>query len=141
MKKDFIAHYTVTIGDINYGGHLGNERALLIFQEARIRLLHSHGYSEADIGEGKGIVVVEAGCRYSKEVFLHDELELRVSFEKITSKSFTLNYSVIRLQDRQQVFSGFTTILPFDYQSRKAARLPKTFLATFGGDSFPAGSV
>jgi len=139
MKRNFIAHYMITIGDINAGRHMGNERALLIFQEARICLLHSHGYSEADIGENKGIVVVEAGCRYLKEVFLHDELEIHVSFEKMTSKSFTLTYSATRKQDRQQVFTGFTTILPFDYQLRKAARLPKAFMAMF--DSYLDGEA
>jgi acyl-CoA thioester hydrolase len=132
MKKGFAAHYTVTIGDINYGGHLGNDRVFVVFQEARIRLLHSHGLQESNIGEGKGLVVVEVGCKYFKEVFLHDELEVLVSFENITGRSFTLSYSAIRLKDHKEVFTGFTKIVPFDYQLRKAARMPKSFLATFG---------
>ena len=32
----FSVNYKVTISDINYGGHMGNERALLLFQQVRI---------------------------------------------------------------------------------------------------------
>ncbi|KJS00459.1 MAG: hypothetical protein VR65_13310 [Desulfobulbaceae bacterium BRH_c16a] len=129
MKSPFTAPYTVTIADINYGGHLGNDRALLIFQEARIRFLENFGFSEADIGEGKGLVVVEAGCRYLREVFLHDELEVRVVLGEVAGKKATLEYVVIRKGDGQEVVTGFTAILAFDYGLRKVASLPEAFLA------------
>jgi acyl-CoA thioesterase FadM len=34
----FTTTYTVPIADINYGGHLGNDRPLALFNEARVRL-------------------------------------------------------------------------------------------------------
>lgn len=129
MKTPFIAPYTVTIADINYGGHLGNDRALLIFQEARIRFLENFGLSEANLGEGKGLVVVEAGCRYLREVFLHDELEVRVVLGEVAGKKATLEYAVVRRGDGQEVITGFTAILAFDYALRKVAALPEPFLA------------
>lgn len=128
MKTPFVAPYTVTIADINYGGHLGNDRAFLIFQEARIRFLENLGYSEANISEGKGLVVVEAGCRYLREVFLHDELEVRVALGEVVGKKATFEYVVIRKGDSQEVLAGFTAILAFDYALRKVAALPEHFL-------------
>jgi acyl-CoA thioester hydrolase len=128
MKTPFIAPYTVTIADINYGGHLGNDRALLIFQEARIRFLESLGYSEANLGEGKGLVVVEAGCRYLREVFLHDELDVRVELGEVVGKKATFEYAAIRKGDSCEVLAGFTAILAFDYALRKVATLPESFL-------------
>ena len=129
MTTPFTAPYTVTIGDINYGRHLGNDRALVIFQEARIRYLESFGLSEGNIGEGKGLVVVEAGCRYLREVFLHDELEVRVTLGEVQGKKATFLFEVMRKSDGQQVLSGFTAILAFDYAQRKVAELPEPFLA------------
>lgn len=129
MTTPFTASYTVTIGDINYGRHLGNDRALVIFQEARIRYLESFGLSEGNIGEGKGLVVVEAGCRYLREVFLHDELEIRVSLGEVQGKKATFMFEVTRKSDGQQVLSGFTAILAFDYSLRKVVELPEPFLA------------
>ena len=128
MQKIFIAPYTVTIGDINYGRHLGNDRALVIFQDARIRFLQSLGFSERNIGEDKGIVVVEVGCRYLRQVFLHEELDVQVSVGEMEGKRCNLDYTVIRKSDRQEVLNGFSVMLAYDYDSRKAVKLPEPFL-------------
>ncbi len=132
MTTPFTAPYTVTIGDINYGRHLGNDRALVIFQEARIRFLENFGLSEGDIGDGKGLVVVEAGCRYLREVFLHDELEVGVAIGEVEGKKATFLFEVTRKSDGQRVLSGFTAILAFDYALRKVVELPEPFLAACG---------
>ena len=50
---------TVRIGDINYGGHLGNDAVLSLVHEARLQYFKSLGYSEIDI-EGVGIVLADA---------------------------------------------------------------------------------
>lgn len=128
MQKLFTAPYTVTIGDINYGRHLGNDRALVIFQDARIRFLQSLGFSERNIGEGKGIVVVEVGCRYLRQVFLHEELDVQVAIGEMEGKKCRLDYGVVRKSDGQEVLNGFTVMLAYDYDSRKAVKLPEPFL-------------
>lgn len=128
MDKAFITSYTVTIGDINYGRHLGNDRPFLIFQDARIRFLKSMGFSESDIGDGKGIVVVEAGCRYLRQVFLHEELDVRVAVAVLEGKKCSLEYTVIRRSDGEKVLTGFTVMLAYDYVSRKAVNLPEPFI-------------
>jgi len=127
MQKIFIAPYTVTIGDINYGRHLGNDRALVIFQDARIRFLQSLGFSERNIGEEKGIVVVEVGCRYLRQVFLHEELDVQVAIGEMEGKKCKLDYGVVRKSDGQEVLNGFTVMLAYDYDSRKAVQLPEPF--------------
>ena len=119
MHKTFIAPYTVTIGDINYGRHLGNDRPFLIFQDARIRFLKSFGFSEGDIGNGKRRVVVEAGCKYLREVFLHEELKVQVAVTELAGKKCVLEYTVFRDSDGQKVITGFTVVLAFDRSSRK----------------------
>ena len=73
--------------------------------------------------------MVEAGCRYLREVFLHDELEVRVVLGEVAGKKATLEYVVIRKGDGQEVVTGFTAILAFDYGLRKVASLPEAFLA------------
>jgi len=127
MEKLFTAPYTVTIGDINYGRHLGNERPLVIFQDARIRFLATLSFTESNIGEGKGIVIVEAGCRYLRQVFLHEELIVQISIAELEGKKCKLDYSVIRKSDGQQVFTGFTVMLAYDYVTGKAVHLPGPF--------------
>ena len=117
----------VRVGDINYGGHMGNDKALLVFHDARIRFLESLGYSEKDIG-GPGIIMRDAHVNFRKEVFLHDELTVDVGVEEVTLTSFKLTYKVIRLGDGEEVFNGFTGLLAFNYEKRKVVKLPEEFI-------------
>lgn len=59
---------TVQIGDINYGGHAGNERYLLFAQETRLRFLETIGCSEMKFGD-YGLVLAEATLEYFHELF------------------------------------------------------------------------
>ena len=127
MTEPFISSYKVTIGDINYGGHLGNDKALVIFQDARLYFLKALELSEMDIGEGCGIIMVESGVRYHREVFLHDELMVAVAVSEVRGKKFTLSYTVTRKSDDAEVLSGTTSFLSFNYQKRKVAKLPALF--------------
>jgi len=123
----YTANYRVTVGDINYGGHMGNDRALVVFQDARVQMLASLGFSEINIGDETGIIMVESGVRYLREVLLHDQLQIDVSVTELTGKKFCLEYITLRLPDQEKVFSGITVFLAFNYLQKKVVRLPLPF--------------
>jgi acyl-CoA thioesterase FadM len=131
MDSVFTAEYIVTIGDINYGGHLGNDRSLVIFHDARFRFLQSLGFSEMDIGQGRGIIVVEASVRFLQEVFVHDRLETRVWLTECEGPRLPFQYEVKRKADGKTVLTGTTMLLAFDYQARKVVRVPALFLEKY----------
>lgn len=142
MNIYFTTEYGVGIGDINYGGHMGNDRALVVFQDARIKLLRSLGSSEKDIGGNSGIIMVESAVRYIKEVFLHDNLFIDIIVSELKTKKFTLYYKVTRASDKNLVFHGSTTFLAFDYSTRKVVRLPAQFqekIAKYLGEAETSG--
>jgi acyl-CoA thioester hydrolase len=124
---NFRTKFTVRIGDINYGGHLGNEKALLLFHDARIRFFESMGYSELNIGSGIGIILSEAKVKYKKEVFLHDELDVMISIDNISTSAFTIIYNVMRESDGAEVIWGSTQIVAYNYSQKKVAKLPDEF--------------
>ena len=69
-KEIYKTDILIQVSDINYGGHLGNDRFLTIAQEARVRFFRSFGWKECDIAETKiGIIVTEAHIKYLKEGF------------------------------------------------------------------------
>lgn len=131
--KTFTSKYRVTIGDINYGGHLGNERALVVFHDARLHFLGSIEASEMNIGAACGIILVESRVKYHREVFLHDALSVELRVSEVRKKKFTLEYSVSRETDGEEVFSGFTSFLSFDYKNRRVVPLPAEFQQNLEG--------
>ena len=120
--------YKVPISDINYGGHMGNDKSLALFHEARIAFLKHLGFSELNIGNGVGIIMKYAYVDYLAEVFHGDDLEVQVAHGKQEGLLFELDYKTIRIPDQKLVFTGRTGILPFNYHQRKVARIPQEFL-------------
>lgn len=127
----FIAKYTVGIGDINYGGHLGNDKALIIFHDARIQFLNHYGLSELNIGENKGIIMVDAQLKYLSQVGLHTELLIEIDIEIENTKKFVVHYQVKNVITEKEVISGSTGMLCFDYSDQKVKQLPKNFVNLF----------
>lgn len=127
MERAFESTYRVSIGDINYGGHLGNDKALVVFQDARLLFLNSMDCTEIDIGDNLGIIMVEAGVRYLREIFHNEELHIAISVTEIRGKKFTLEYLVTRLPEKETVLTGRTSFLIFDYSARKVVVMPDSF--------------
>ncbi|MCQ8211441.1 thioesterase family protein [Cetobacterium somerae] len=123
----FSIDYKVTISDINYGGHMGNERALLLFQQARIDLFKKLGLEEINIGDGIGTIQKDAHVYYKGEVYLGDSL--RIIIKKLEMKKATINfiYSVEK-KCGKIVLEGSTTIVSFDYKNKKVSKFPEKFL-------------
>lgn len=131
LKMNFTAKYTVGIGDINYGNHLGNDRALLIFHDARIQFLSNFGLTEANIGENKGIILVDAQLKYLKQIKLHEKLLIDIDVEIENTKKFNLHYKIKNAENEQLLISGSTGMLCFDYADQKVKQLPQTFIELF----------
>jgi acyl-CoA thioesterase FadM len=125
LLKD-IVRITVRVGDINYGGHMGNDKALLAFHDARLNFLKKLGFSEKDIG-GPGIIMRDAHVVFRKEVFLGDVLTVDVGIDQLTTSSFNMNYTVRRESDNEVVFLGNTALVAFNYERKRVARIPDVF--------------
>ncbi len=117
----------VRIGDINYGGHLANDKTLLFFHEARIRYFRELGISEGNIGDDISLTQTEAYIKYTGEAFLGDELLIKVYIDDITRARFKVNYEITRTVDEKSIAKGYAVLAGFDYSSKKAKRIPQSF--------------
>ncbi len=126
MKNFFETEYKVIVSDINYGDHMGNERALIIFQQTRMEWLNSIGYDEADI-EGKGLIQLESHVYYLKEVFMGEKLLCRITGVEPERITFNIEYEIIK-ENNETAVKGTTKMAVFDYEKKKIARIPKEFL-------------
>ena len=119
----------VRISDINYGGHLGNDRYLSIFQDARLHYLKQFGYSELDIGENTSLIMSQAHIDFKAEAFWADRLMVYVRISKIKSIKFMMEYLMVKIDDQTKVIAtGYTEMIGFDYQNRKIRKLPMKFV-------------
>lgn len=121
----FTTLISVRIGDINYGGHVGNDSILSILHEARLRFLNQWNYNEMNAG-GCGLIMADSAIQYKGEAFHGDELKVQLAISSISSISFDLYYKMTSTRNGEEVNIVFakTGMICFDYHSRKIAQMP-----------------
>jgi acyl-CoA thioester hydrolase len=110
----------VRIGDINYGGHLGNDALLSIIHESRMQWLAEWGMTELVTGD-HGLIMADVMIAYRGEAFYGDILSVALFATEITSKSFDLLYRLETQRDEKNILiaEAKTGMLCFDYEQRK----------------------
>jgi len=124
----FYTTLPVQIGDVNYGGHAGNDKYLLFFHEARLRYFRELGVTEADIGDGVSLTQVEAHIVYKNEAFYGDELVIGVKITDISRASFKVEYFISRKSDDAVIGNGYTVLAGFDYRTHRLKKIPASFV-------------
>jgi len=119
----FVCELTVRTTDLNYGGHLGNDRLLALAQEARVAFLAAHRWSELDCG-GAGLIMGDAALVYRAECFAGDVLRFAVAAVEPARVGFRLAMRVTRLSDDAEVALVETGMVCFDYARRRPVALP-----------------
>ena len=126
-QYDFRVEIVVRTTDLNYGGHLGNDRLLSLIHEARVAFLASHGWSELDCA-GVGLIMGDAALVYRGEAFAGDRLVFELAFGEPTRCGFRLFHRITRKQDSAKIALAETGMTCFDYDKRKIAALPEPVL-------------
>ena len=124
---------TVRVTDVNYGGHLGNDALLGLVHEARLRWLEHHGFSEVDAG-GAGLIMTDLTVLFRAEAFRSDALRIEVAMTDVGRGSFALVYHVTRPLEGAVVADVRTGMAFFDYERRRAARMPEAFREATNGE-------
>lgn len=122
----FSTEIPIRIGDINYGGHLGNDSVLSIVHEARVRFLGSLGYTETNV-EGKGMIMTDAVVVYKSEGFYGDVLRVEVGVTDFQPVGCDFFYRLSNTNSGKEVASAKTGIVFLDRQAKKVSSVPDEF--------------
>ena len=121
----FIFYYTIKQEDLNYGNHVGNERALLFFQWTRESFLRQNNLSETNIGDGSGFIQVEATVQYRKQLFLDQKIEVRITKIEIKGLKIIFEYEIYT--GKELAITGTATVLAYNYEEQKIKKIPAKF--------------
>ena len=132
-------HIPVRIGDINYGGHVGNDAILSIIHEARMQTLAGAGFTEMNTG-GHGLIMGDVMIAYRAESFYGDMLQVDVFADEISARSFDLLYRVASGREGRQVLiaEAKTGMVCFDYSTRKIVEISDALRLFLTGAGFLA---
>ncbi|MEN8007967.1 MAG: thioesterase family protein [Candidatus Krumholzibacteriota bacterium] len=120
----FTCELTVRTTDLNYGGHLGNDRLLTLVHEARVAFLADQGMSELDFG-GVSLIMGDTAVVYQAEAFAGDSLLFEVAAGEPSRTGFRIFYRISRPADGREIALVENGMACFDYHSRKIAAVPE----------------
>ncbi len=143
-RFEFTTTVNVRIADINYGGHLGNDAVLSLVQEARLRWLKQHGFTELNI-DGYGLILTDAAVVYKSESFHGDILVIEAAVADFNKYGCDFVFRLTHRDTGREVARAKTGIVFFDYSVRKMVGVPPGFSARFGGaqptETAPGGAT
>lgn len=124
MRAGF-RHWTkvpVRWGDMDAFGHVNNATYFTYCESARIRLFEDLDLDGLAATEGPGRRLgpglVAASLSFRKQVKYPADLEVGLRVSKVGTKSFTVEYAVLRAGEDEAVADGASVIVWVDYDAR-----------------------
>ncbi len=122
----FTTELTVRVSDVNYAGHLSNDRLLAFVHEARARFLKAHGFTELDV-EGRGSIMTDAVLLYKSEAFHGDTLRIQVGIDELHRYRCSFFFRITQKTSGKEVARARTGLVFFDYRAKKMVDVPPGF--------------
>lgn len=129
----------IRVTDLNYGGHLANDKVLTLMHEARELYFRHHGYTEME-AEGTSFIMGDCAIMYKTEGFYGQVLRIEVGAGDYSRASFDLYYRLVIAGEDKILAEGKTGLVCFDYETRKVTAVPEALQARLG-DVTQAGSI
>jgi acyl-CoA thioester hydrolase len=139
IPTDFVFRTEIPVRatDVNYGGHVGNDSILSIMQEARIHYYRQLGFESELRFEGSiGQIIADAAIVYKSESFLGDVLTVQIAITEFNKYGFDMFYLITNKATGKEVAHGKTGIVCYDYDRKKVASIPESFLKKIKGNKF-----
>src|SRR5215213_973035 len=119
----FTTTIPVRITDLNYGGHVGNDKVLALLHEIRVQFLESFNYKELEI-EGTSLIMSDVAIEFKSELFYGDVVEASVSANDFTRVGFDLYYKLVNQKKEKIVAIAKTGMVCYDYRNKKVVTVP-----------------
>lgn len=124
MRNRLRVPVSVRFADVDMAGHVHNAVYLHFFESARIAFLHQVVPPGWD-WKSKGLILARNEIDYRKPLFLADRVEVEVSLESVSIRSFVLFYKVLRLSDADEICAeGRSVMVCFDYLAASTISIP-----------------
>jgi YbgC/YbaW family acyl-CoA thioester hydrolase len=116
----------IRITDLNYGGHVGNDRFLALLQEARQEYLLQFGYGELDF-EGLGLIMADVAIEYKSEIKYGQTVAISVQAADFDKLGFDLFYKMEIITETENILAAKakTGMICYDYQNKKKTAIPE----------------
>ena len=123
----FVTTVDVRFRDLDGMGHVNHAVYLTYFETARI-LYYMHLTRRTQIGQ-IDMILAEVTASYHAPAGFGDRLEVYVRIARVGTKSFDMEYLIVRPADRRRIASGRSVQVMYDYQAQRSVPVSDEFRA------------
>lgn len=127
----FKTEIVVSINDINFGGHLGNEKILEFINEARTRFFDGYKFDQMDDNQ-VGYIIADASIIFKSEVFYPDTVLVEADVTEFNKYGCDLVFRLSSAISKTEIAVAKTGMVFFDYNNRKVSKITREFMDIFG---------
>lgn len=114
----------VRYGDLDPQGHLNNAKYLTYFEQARIAYIAHLGLWRPGSFMEIGIILADAHVTFRAPVQFGQRVHVGVRVTRLGNKSLTMEYSLVDMDTCQEMASGSTALVAYDYHTAKSIPIP-----------------
>lgn len=113
--------------DIDKMGHVNNANYLTYIETARVNYFEEVVGTDKKWSQQVGIILARIEIDYKAPVFLHDSVLVYTRCSRIGTKSFTLDWMIVRENAGKEdtVAQGIAVLVCYDYVHKKTIAIPE----------------
>jgi acyl-CoA thioester hydrolase len=124
----------VRYGDLDPQGHLNNAKYLTYFETGRIKYLTHLGlFKRGDSFMNIGIIMADAHVTFKAPVEYGTNVKVGVRIARIGNKSMHSEYAILNADTGEELATGSSVLVAFDYRSGKTLPLSDEWRRLIGG--------
>jgi acyl-CoA thioester hydrolase len=130
--SSFHFHHPIEVrySDLDPQGHVNNASYLTYFEQARIAYILQLGLWDGRSFLDIGIVLAEARVTFRAPVLYGQDVRVGVRVPRLGNKSLTMEYLLEDAACGQELASGATVLVTYDYRSGATIPLPDSWRTT-----------
>jgi len=114
----------VRYGDLDPQGHVNNAKYLTYMEQARVAYIRHLGVWKGDSFLDIGIILAEVRITFLKPITLGMDVRVAVRVSRLGNKSLTMEYRLENGPGGEQLASGDSVLVAYDYRSGETIPVP-----------------
>ena len=112
--------------DTDKMGHVNNANYLTYIESARIKYFDDVLSTNVKWNHSVGVILARVEIDYKLPVFLRDSIFVYTRCSRLGTKSFTLDWAIVREKDKEEtiVAQGNAVLVCYDYENERTVALP-----------------